>query len=75
MVDLELFSQLADKIRFYGATITEIQNDAKYIQIYLKADIITNSQLSKLHKSLKPEYIMTDIDFLSKEITFEKVNE
>ena len=74
MVFLELFSQLADKIRYYYVTVQEILQDADNIQIYLKTNIITRSQLKKLNKALSPEYIMSDIDFSSKEITFEKVS-
>ena len=74
MVFLELFSQLADKIRYYYVTVQEIQHDADNIQIYLKTNLITRSQLKKLNKALSPEYIMSDIDFSSKEITFERVS-
>ena len=41
MVFLELFSQLADKIRYYYVTVQEIQQDADNIQIYLKTNLIT----------------------------------
>ena len=74
MVFLELFSQLADKIRYYQVTVQEIHQDADNIQIYLKTNLITRSQLKKLNKALSPEYIMSDIDFSSKEITFERVS-
>ena len=74
MVFLELFSQLADKIRYYYVTVQEIQQNVDNIQIYLKTDLITRSQLKKLNKALSPEYIMSDIDFSSKEITFERVS-
>ena len=74
MCNLQLFSELADKIRYYYVTVKEIQQDANNIQIYLKTNLITRSQLKKLNKALSPEYIMSDIDFSSKEITFERVS-
>ena len=63
MCNLQLFSELADKIRYYYVTVQEIQRDADNIQIYLKTNLITRSQLKKLNKALSPEYIMSDIDF------------
>ena len=65
MVFLELFSQLADKIRYYYVTVQEIQQDADNIQIYLKTNLITRSPFQKLSLCLRNQYLTLYIQDLS----------
>ena len=73
MVDLDLFSELREHIRFYSTTYDEIQSDNKIVEIYFKPIIILRSEMQTLIKAMNPNYRIMDIDFADQCITFKKV--
>ena len=73
MVDLDLFSELREHIRFYPTTYDEIQSYSEIVEIYFKPIIILRSEIQTLIKAMRPNYRIMDIDFAVQCITFKKV--